>query len=187
MRSLKILKWLALIIFLLLMLLCVYQSLGAKNWYDYYILVDLKELELILKDVSNFQIVAEFKIAGPASINYLRPLPKIGEVKRVVFNPTWRPTENIKNNYRKRYNIELPDVVPPGHPLNALGTAALYLAFDNQESIYHIHGTNDPKSIGKYVSSGCIRMYNEDVEKLAQIILNKKTKVFIFYEKIPVE
>ncbi len=85
MRSLKILKWLTLIIFLLLMLLCVYQSLGAKNWYDYYILVDLKELKLILKDVSSFQIVAEFKIAGPASINYLRPLPKNWRSKKRSF------------------------------------------------------------------------------------------------------
>ncbi|WP_166001526.1 L,D-transpeptidase family protein [Bacillus sp. Cs-700] len=35
---------------------------------------------------------------------------------------------------------------------------------------YGIHGTNDPSSIGKYVSKGCIRMYNQDVEQLANTI-----------------
>lgn len=37
---------------------------------------------------------------------------------------------------------------------------------------YGIHGTNDPSSIGKYVSLGCVRMYNKDVEELAKTIPN---------------
>lgn len=187
MRFLKILKWLLLLIFLIVTFVCTNQSLSARSYYDYYILVDLKVLKLILKNPNTFEIIEIYPIAGPTSINYLRPLPKIGEVSRVVFYPTWRPTENIKLNYQRKYNVTLPDVIPPGHPQNALGVAAIYLSFDGQESIYRIHGTNDPKSIGTYASSGCIRMYNKDVEKLAQKIINKRTKVFIFYEKIPVE
>jgi hypothetical protein len=69
---------------------------------------------------------------------------------------------------------EWPDWVPPaemlqrqpylprfvaGGPANPLGARALYLG----GSVYRIHGTNQPSSIGKRVSSGCIRMVNEDV------------------------
>ena len=46
-----------------------------------------------------------------------------------------------------------------GGPGNPLGARAMYLG----SSIYRIHGTNDPSTIGKFVSSGCIRLTNEDV------------------------
>jgi lipoprotein-anchoring transpeptidase ErfK/SrfK len=46
-----------------------------------------------------------------------------------------------------------------GGPDNPLGARALYLG----SSMYRIHGTNDPATIGQNVSSGCIRMMNEDV------------------------
>ncbi len=49
-----------------------------------------------------------------------------------------------------------------GGPTNPLGARALYLG----SSLYRIHGTNEPMSIGTNVSSGCIRMMNEDVEDL---------------------
>ena len=45
---------------------------------------------------------------------------------------------------------------------NPLGARAMYLG----SSIYRIHGTNDPSTIGKFVSSGCIRLTNEDVADL---------------------
>ncbi len=46
-----------------------------------------------------------------------------------------------------------------GGPANPLGARALYLG----SSLYRIHGTNEPETIGTNVSSGCIRMMNEDV------------------------
>jgi hypothetical protein len=49
-----------------------------------------------------------------------------------------------------------------GGPGNPLGARALYLG----NTAYRIHGTNDPRSIGKHVSSGCIRLRNEDVTDL---------------------
>ena len=49
-----------------------------------------------------------------------------------------------------------------GGPDNPLGARALYLG----SSLYRIHGTNEPETIGQNVSSGCIRMMNEDVEDL---------------------
>jgi lipoprotein-anchoring transpeptidase ErfK/SrfK len=46
---------------------------------------------------------------------------------------------------------------------NPLGARAMYLFQDGKDTLYRIHGTNEPQSIGKAVSSGCIRMLNADV------------------------
>lgn len=81
--------------------------------------------------------------------------------KRV--NPGWTPTPQMR-----RENPRLPAHVPGGHPLNPLGVRALYLG----SSLYRIHGTDAPWTIGSAVSKGCIRMYNEDV-----IDLYKRTRV----------
>ena len=75
--------------------------------------------------------------------------------KRV--NPPWTPTPQMR-----RENPKLPAFVPGGHPRNPLGVRALYLG----DTLYRIHGTDAPWLIGKSVSHGCIRMYNNDVRKL---------------------
>jgi lipoprotein-anchoring transpeptidase ErfK/SrfK len=54
----------------------------------------------------------------------------------------------------------------PGGPENPLGARALYLFADGKDTLYRIHGTNEPGTIGKSISSGCIRMLNEDVADL---------------------
>lgn len=54
----------------------------------------------------------------------------------------------------------------PGGPGNPLGARALYLYSGGKDTLYRIHGTIEPKSIGKSVSSGCVRMLNEDVADL---------------------
>ncbi|HJU06227.1 MAG TPA: L,D-transpeptidase [Nitrospiraceae bacterium] len=54
----------------------------------------------------------------------------------------------------------------PGGPRNPLGARALYLYQGKTDTLFRIHGTRDPKSIGKAVSSGCIRMLNADVVEL---------------------
>lgn len=74
--------------------------------------------------------------------------------------PTWTPTANM----RKR-NPKLP-VQVKGGPDNPLGARALYLFQNGIDTLYRIHGTNEPWSIGKAASSGCIRMLNEDVFEL---------------------
>lgn len=60
----------------------------------------------------------------------------------------------------------------PGGPDNPLGARALYL-FDmtGKDTLYRIHGTNDPSSIGKAMSSGCIRMLNQDIDELHRRVL----------------
>jgi len=54
----------------------------------------------------------------------------------------------------------------PGGPDNPLGARALYLYEGGRDTIYRIHGTNEPWSIGLNISSGCIRLRNEDIEDL---------------------
>jgi lipoprotein-anchoring transpeptidase ErfK/SrfK len=54
----------------------------------------------------------------------------------------------------------------PGGPNNPLGARALYLFQNGGDTLYRIHGTVEPQSIGKNASSGCIRMINQDVVEL---------------------
>jgi lipoprotein-anchoring transpeptidase ErfK/SrfK len=74
--------------------------------------------------------------------------------------PSWTPTANMR-----RKNPLLP-VSMKGGPKNPLGARALYLYKDGKDTLYRIHGTNEPSSIGKSASSGCIRMFNEHVFEL---------------------
>ncbi|MBP2240794.1 lipoprotein-anchoring transpeptidase ErfK/SrfK [Cytobacillus eiseniae] len=70
-----------------------------------------------------------------------------------------------KNPYYRKKDIE------GGDPANPLGTR--WIGFDAKDTdgrIYGIHGTNTPESIGKYVSQGCIRLQNEAIESLYEII-----------------
>jgi lipoprotein-anchoring transpeptidase ErfK/SrfK len=67
--------------------------------------------------------------------------------------PDWRPPEQML-----RRRPDLPRYMEGG-PDNPLGARALYLG----SSLYRIHGTNEPHTIGEAVSSGCIRMTNDDV------------------------
>jgi lipoprotein-anchoring transpeptidase ErfK/SrfK len=67
--------------------------------------------------------------------------------------PDWSPTPNIR-----KLHPELPGYVKGGDQ-NPLGARALYLG----DSLYRIHGTNEPWKIGDAVSSGCIRLTNDDI------------------------
>ncbi len=96
---------------------------------------------------------------------------------------TWSGVQTVSRK------TEWPDWIPPadmiarqpylprwiaGGPGNPLGARAMYLG----SSIYRIHGTNDPTTIGNFVSSGCIRMTNEDVIDLFGKV-NVGTKVVV--------
>ena len=71
--------------------------------------------------------------------------------------PAWSPPAEVK-----RDKPSLPNVIAGGSPRNPMGAAALTLTGGE----YAIHGTNDPGSIGGYVSYGCIRMHNRDITDL---------------------
>jgi len=74
--------------------------------------------------------------------------------------PDWRPPPQMIACEKKKGHI-LPNFMAGG-PDNPLGARALYLG----STLYRIHGTNQPWTIGRAVSSGCIRMRNEDVVDL---------------------
>lgn len=87
--------------------------------------------------------------------------------------PTWIPPASIRAE--RPY---LPSEVPPG-PQNPLGDYALDLAWRG----YVIHGTNKPYGIGRRVSSGCIRLYPEDIARLFGLV-SVGTSVTIVYQPV---
>ncbi len=77
--------------------------------------------------------------------------------------PRWvPPREMVDRDERAREWVN----GQPGGPDNPLGARALYLYANGEDTLYRIHGTNEPQSIGKAMSSGCIRMLNQDVAEL---------------------
>jgi lipoprotein-anchoring transpeptidase ErfK/SrfK len=75
--------------------------------------------------------------------------------------PAWSPPDVIRAE-----NPNLPEVIPGGAANNPMGAAALTL----RGGEYAIHGTNRPASIGGFVSHGCIRMYNSDIQELYRLV-----------------
>ena len=80
----------------------------------------------------------------------------VAKVGRKTEWPSWTPTADIKRR------MDVPEYVGPG-PQNPMGARALYLFEGNKDTLYRIHGTNQPEYIGQAISSGCIRMTNDDV------------------------
>ena len=74
--------------------------------------------------------------------------------------PGWTPPREMVQREARKGRI-MPSFIPGG-PNNPLGARALYIG----SSLYRIHGTNDPTTIGRAMSSGCIRMINEHVVDL---------------------
>ena len=72
-------------------------------------------------------------------------------------DPAWSPPAEIRHD-----KPLMASVIPGGSPHNPMGVAAMTLAGTD----YAIHGTNEPRSIGHFVSHGCIRMFNADVTDL---------------------
>lgn len=82
------------------------------------------------------------------------------DIRRKAQWPTWTPPAAMvaRQPELKQYRKGM----APGIA-NPLGARALYLYQDGKDTLYRIHGTNEPESIGKSVSSGCIRLVNQDV------------------------
>lgn len=90
------------------------------------------------------------------------------KVVRKKEKPTWYPGPSAR-----RDDPTLPAAVPPG-PENRLGEYALYLGWPS----YLIHGTNDPRGVGRHSSRGCIRLYPQHIEELfARVPVGTKVRV----------
>ncbi|HRN87847.1 MAG TPA: L,D-transpeptidase [Hyphomicrobium sp.] len=78
--------------------------------------------------------------------------------------PRWTPTQDmIRRN--PEINAQWAGGMEPGLT-NPLGARALYLHRDGRDTLFRIHGTSEPRSIGKAISSGCIRLFNQDIVDL---------------------
>jgi lipoprotein-anchoring transpeptidase ErfK/SrfK len=80
----------------------------------------------------------------------------VAKIGRRAEWPSWTPTDDIKKR------MDVPNYVAGG-PANPMGARALYLYANGKDTLYRIHGTNQPEYIGQAISSGCIRLTNEDV------------------------
>jgi lipoprotein-anchoring transpeptidase ErfK/SrfK len=96
--------------------------------------------------------------------------------------PRWTPTQSMIEREPER-NAQWAGGMEPGLT-NPLGPRALYLHQGNRDTLYRIHGTSEPWSIGKAVSSGCIRLFNQDIIDLyGRIPLD--TRVVVLQENRP--
>ncbi|WP_210257424.1 L,D-transpeptidase [Chelativorans sp. ZYF759] len=86
------------------------------------------------------------------------------EIGRKAKWPGWRPTANMIRRQPEKYARYANGV--PGGPNNPLGSRALYLYRDGRDTMYRIHGTTEPWTIGQAISNGCVRLINEHVEDL---------------------
>lgn len=87
----------------------------------------------------------------------------IAKIGRKTEWPRWTPPASMIQ--RKPELAKFANGMPGG-PDNPLGARALYLYADGRDTLFRIHGTNEPQSIGTAASSGCIRMLNEEVVDL---------------------
>ena len=92
-----------------------------------------------------------FEWSGRARVAWKRPWP------------TWTPPDDMiaREPHLEQWSVRNGGM-PPGLN-NPLGARALYIFQGGVDTLYRLHGTNEPHSIGKAVSSGCVRLVNQDV------------------------
>lgn len=116
------------------------------------ILIDTKQRFLYLYEADG--MARRYGIAVGASGHAWSGTATVG---RKAPWPAWYPTDDMRNQ-----TPGLPQKITPGTH-NPLGARALYLFQNGRDTLYRVHGTSEPWSIGTEASSGCIRMLNEDV------------------------
>lgn len=134
------------------------------------ILINLPELRLYYFPAKEDKVhvfpvgIGREGLATPKATSYISSKRK---------DPTWRPTDAMRKRYFKEHGKELAREIPAG-PDNPFGKYALRLG----TSEYLIHGTNQRFGIGMRASSGCIRMFDEDIEWMFENIpLNTKVRI----------
>lgn len=122
------------------------------------IVINLSELRLYYFP-PNEKLVYVFPIGiGRQGLSTPKAVSYIGEKRK---DPTWYPPLEMRERYLEEKGVTLPAAVPAGEN-NPLGKFALRIG----TSQYLIHGTNQRAGIGLRASSGCIRMYAQDIEWL---------------------
>ena len=136
------------------------SSFRLHDWRDHF---DTLGRGVIISDTTT-RVLQHWTEDGemrvyPTSVPLTDELTRRGytEVVEKRENPSWAPTPSMLER-----NPEWPAKVPGGDPLNPLGSRALYLSWQ----YYRIHGTQDTRKIGRRSSSGCIGLYNEQIEEV---------------------
>ena len=139
-------------------------SFRTQFWQDHFknlnkgaILVDTKTRSLHYWNKNGTEYMV-----FPTSVPLNEELTRLGYTKIIkkVIGPEWRPTKKMRER-----DPELPEFMSPG-PDNPLGSHALYLSWPS----YRIHGTSDTRKIGRQSSSGCVGLYNEQIEELFNLV-----------------
>lgn len=149
--------WISLFVFALFVFILTTSSFAnelvfySNNYVKGTVVVDHSERQLYLIENSNKARVYSVGVGRPGFA-----WSGSHKITRKAEWPSWRPPEQML-----RRRPDLPRHMPGGID-NPLGARAMYLG----STLYRIHGSNEPDSIGNAVSSGCIRMRNEDVEDL---------------------
>lgn len=100
----------------------------------------------------------------------------VAVIQRRAEWPRWIPTPDMIKRDPERYAKWKGGM--DGGPENPLGARALYLYRDGKDTYYRLHGTNEPYSIGTMVSSGCVRLLNQDIIDLyARVALGARVDV----------
>ena len=144
-----------------------------RDWRDYFsdiskggIAISVEERRLSYWSPGGERFM-EFPIGSPKAAEFERKGRT--SVVRMKKNPTWTPTESMKQR-----DPSLPNFMEAG-PGNPLGHRAMYLGWP----AFLIHGTNAPTTIGGKVSSGCFRMFPQHVELLYENV-QIGTPVYVF-------
>ena len=98
--------------------------------------------------------------------------------------PSWTPTADMIEREPER-NLPWKNGMPGGAD-NPLGPRAMYLYDGGRDTMFRIHGTTEPHTIGKAVSSGCIRMFNQDVIDLYNRV-PVGTRVVVLHNSHPLD
>ena len=109
-----------------------------------------------------------------------------GYVGRKAEWPSWTPTRNMVRRFPETYAQYAGGL--PGGLENPLGARALYLYRGGRDTMFRIHGTIDPASIGRATSAGCIRLFNQDALDLyARADVGATVKVRTLDESLALE
>jgi len=103
----------------------------------------------------------------------------VATIERKAAWPEWNPPKEMVA--RDPLAAEWADGMPGG-PTNPIGARALYLYSNGVDTLYRIHGTSQPNSIGRAVSSGCVRLLNVDVIDLYNRV-GEGTKVVVLQSR----
>ena len=149
-------------------------NLSNKNnlskFEEIIIEVSSKTNMMIVKAKENNELTTLKTYNVSTGKNNVKKPKGLGKISEITLNPTWYPTQDTLKSFKKR-GIYLPSVVPGGHKLNYMGAAKLNLThIVNGVQTFRIHGTLSEHTIGTNESAGCIRMKNEEVVQLANLL-----------------